>query len=265
MKNMPFSHTSTSRVQRLTAALLAVSALFALVLLSACRQQESVVAQASSPATTSTPTGAVAAATPAVTASAGTPVPVGPSGPSPVAPADQQGQSGKQQEQAGQPGTKPTPDPSKPRITPEMSMHGSDPEKVKEFMKNFKPTPTPPPAPTPKVEVVNGKIKQEWEAPAEFAKLQNPVAKDPNAVKRGREFYNERCEICHGKLGRGDGAWARNFSKVPTNLASKVVQANTDGELFYKVTNAKMPHPASKVRFTDEERWCIVSFIRTMK
>jgi mono/diheme cytochrome c family protein len=259
MKNAPLTRLSPARAKRLAAALVAASALFALPLLSACRSQQSVVAEsaASNAAAAATPAAAAAAAAPGTSPTS--PAPVGPSGLSPVPPSS--GLS-MQQGQAGQAAT-PAPDQTK-REMPQ-SMLGSDPKKVEEFMKNFKPTPTPPPAPTPKVEVVNGKIKQQWEAPAEFANLPNPVKDKPGTAKLGRELYMERCEICHGKLGRGDGPWARNFSKVPTNLSSKVVQANTDGELFYKVTNARNPHPASKVAFTDEQRWHIVSFLRTLK
>jgi mono/diheme cytochrome c family protein len=257
MKQAPFT-SSPARARRLAAAFLAASALFTLVILSACRGQNGVVAEqvATGPAAASTPVGGVAAATPApgATPAAASPAPVGPSGPSPVSPSGLSLPADQAEK----------PDQNKREIPPSM-MSGSDPKKVEEFMKSFKPTPTPPPAPTPKVEVVNGKIVQQWQAPTEFAALANPVKNNPGAAKKGREFYSERCEICHGKLGRGDGAWARNFSKVPTNLASKVVQANTDGELFYKVTNARAPHPASKVRFTDEERWYIVSYLRTFK
>jgi len=55
------------------------------------------------------------------------------------------------------------------------------------------------------------------------------------------------------------------FKPKPTNLASKVVQANTDGELFWKITNGRRPMPANRIRFTDEQRWYIVAFLRSLK
>lgn len=258
MKNAPLTLSSSVRVKRIVASLFATSTLFAFLLITACHKQDSVTAQATNSqaaSATSTPSSDVAAAVPAQSPAAASPAPIGPSGPSPLT--DQQGKK----DQSGTADSQP----AQGKIPPSKMIEGSDPKKVEEFMKSFKPTPTPPPAPTPKVEMVNGKIKQQWEAPAEFANLTNPVKDKPGILKMGREFYEERCEICHGKLGRGDGAWARNFSKVPTNLASKVVQANTDGELFYKVTNSRGPHPASKVRFTDEERWYLVAYLRTFK
>ncbi|HZS05369.1 MAG TPA: cytochrome c [Blastocatellia bacterium] len=131
-----------------------------------------------------------------------------------------------------------------------------------------KPEPTPTPAATPVIKRENGKIVQSWQAPAEFAKLTNPVGKKPDAAKTGKAFYDERCADCHGKEGLGNGPMARLKNKQATNLASEVVQANTDGELFYKVTNTdkeRLPHPKSQERFTDEQRWYIVAYLRTLK
>ncbi len=129
--------------------------------------------------------------------------------------------------------------------------------------------PTPPPAPTPEIKIENGKIVQQWQAPAEFASQTSPVKKKPNAVKIGQAYYEQVCSTCHGKEGLGNGELSKlgvdKGAKQATNLASQVVQANTDGELFYKVSNARPPHPKLQQRLTDEQRWYIVSFLRTMK
>lgn len=129
----------------------------------------------------------------------------------------------------------------------------------------IKPTPTPTPAPTPPVEVVDGKIKQQWEAPAEFKGKVNPLKITPEIVKQGKALYSNRCDICHGAQGKGNGGYNSKEYKQATNLTSTMVQANTDGELFYKVSNARDRHPSSKILYTDEERWMIVAFLRTLK
>ena len=127
------------------------------------------------------------------------------------------------------------------------------------------PTPTPTPAPTPTIETVNGKIKQQWQAPAEFANLKSPLKVTPDIIKRGKYLYTNRCEICHGAEGKGNGGFNKPEYKQSTNLASKVVQANSDGELFYKVTNFRDRHPSSRMLYSDEERWMIVAFLRTLQ
>ncbi len=133
------------------------------------------------------------------------------------------------------------------------------------------PEPDPFPArPTPTVVMKDGKIVQSWQAPADAANLANPVKSNPDAVNLGRQYYMQKCADCHGKNGQGNGYMSNNLKRdgkptPPTNLTSKVVQANTDGELFWKITNGKSPMPAHRIRFDDEQRWLIVSYLRTLK
>lgn len=132
-------------------------------------------------------------------------------------------------------------------------------------MLGYKPTPTPTPAPTPSIVMVNGKIKQEWEAPAEFAELKSPLKVTPEIIKKGKYLYTQRCELCHGAEGKGNGGYNSPQYKQSTNLTSKVTQANSDGELFYKVSNSRDRHPSSKVIYSDDDRWAVVAFLRTLK
>jgi mono/diheme cytochrome c family protein len=128
------------------------------------------------------------------------------------------------------------------------------------------PTPEPfPPRPTPTIVMKDGKIVQEWEAPPEALSLVSPVKNDPNAASIGRQYYMQRCADCHGREGKGNGLMSKTISKPPTNLASQRVQANTDGELYWKITNGRSPMPANHARFTDEQRWYIVAYLRTFK
>ena len=128
------------------------------------------------------------------------------------------------------------------------------------------PAPDPFPArPTPSIVMKDGKIVQQWEAPAESKSVANPVGSSAAVIAAGKEFYSQRCVDCHGKDGKGNGWLSKGVFKPPTNLASRVVQDNTDGELFWKITNGRSPMPANRIRFTDEQRWQIVSYIRTFK
>lgn len=116
----------------------------------------------------------------------------------------------------------------------------------------------------------DGKIVQQWQAPADAANVTNPAKSNPDAAKLGRELYMQKCADCHGKMGEGNGYMSNNLKRdgkplPPTNLTSKVVQANTDGELFWKITNGRSPMPAHRARFDDEQRWQIVAFLRTLK
>ncbi len=125
--------------------------------------------------------------------------------------------------------------------------------------------PTPTPAPTPVVEVVDGKIKQQWQAPPEAKNVVNPLKITKEVISQGKELYMYKCEQCHGAEGKGNGGYNDPKWKQATNLTSDMVQANTDGELFYKVTTNRDRHPATKILYKEEERWAIVAFLRTFK
>ena len=98
-----------------------------------------------------------------------------------------------------------------------------------------------------------------WEAPPEAAAKPNPEAKNPAAPANGRRFFMQACINCHGEDGSGEGSRA-------ADLRSASVQSQTDGALFWKITNGNtangMPSFAS---LSETERWDIVTFLRTLK
>jgi mono/diheme cytochrome c family protein len=227
---------------------------FAAILLMSCQSGgESVVtAPTPTPATSSSP-GAAASATPATTTAGPT------TSPSTQAPAA-----------AGRAGDPFAMTPGGSQLKGPASGSGKNITGMPGVItRPYKPTPTPgdpfPPRPTPTLVLKNGKPVQEWQAPPEALSLDNPFAGKPDAVKIGESYYNQRCSDCHGKRGMGNGPMSRGLKKVPTNLASRMVQANSDGELFWKITNGRSPMPANRVRFDDDQRWYIVSFLRSLK
>ncbi|MDX2029951.1 MAG: c-type cytochrome [Blastocatellia bacterium] len=155
--------------------------------------------------------------------------------------------------------------------TETQEIRGNMPVTISAAKPALTPAPDPFPArPTPTVVVTGGKVVQQWQAPADAANLANPVKDRPDAARIGRELYMQKCVDCHGKEGKGNGWMGAALKRdgkplLPTNLASKMVQANTDGELFWKTTNGRSPMPAHRIRFEDEQRWYIVAFLRTLK
>jgi mono/diheme cytochrome c family protein len=166
--------------------------------------------------------------------------------------------------------TTPTGQPSAGQNSPESEQQrmaeNNLPVTVSSAQPGMTPAPDPfPPRPTPTIVMKDGKIVQEWQASEEAMSLVNPVKSSPDAAQIGREYYMQRCADCHGKEGKGNGYMSKTLKKPPTNLASQVVQANSDGELFWKITNGRSPMPANRIRFTDEQRWFIVAYLRTLK
>lgn len=98
-----------------------------------------------------------------------------------------------------------------------------------------------------------------WEAPADAAAKPNPEAKNPDAPAAGRKLYMRTCVGCHEEDGSGKDTGA-------ADLRSPEVQAQSDGALFWKITNgnteAGMPSFAS---LPENDRWDVVTFLRTLK
>ncbi|RPI05209.1 MAG: cytochrome c, partial [Zetaproteobacteria bacterium] len=83
------------------------------------------------------------------------------------------------------------------------------------------------------------------------------------ALKLGQALFQENCVICHGKTGKGDGEAAAAMKPPPRSLADKAVQAQTDGELFWKISEGREAMPGWK-SISEKERWSLVHFIRTL-
>ena len=105
----------------------------------------------------------------------------------------------------------------------------------------------------------------QWNIPEEAKLRQNPIHASPQALHSARILYDDHCERCHGKTGRGDGADATKFSTSPRDLSdSSRMSAQSDGELFYKISEGRRPMPEFKTKLTEEQRWQLVLFMRSM-
>jgi cytochrome c553 len=74
----------------------------------------------------------------------------------------------------------------------------------------------------------------------------------------------KECVPCHGATGRGDGPKAPDLKVNPGDLSSAETLRQTDGALFWKLTRGRTPMPAYRARFSDQERWMIVHYMRTL-
>jgi mono/diheme cytochrome c family protein len=103
-----------------------------------------------------------------------------------------------------------------------------------------------------------------WEAPAAEKTKKNPVAGGPKAVETGKKVAQTNCVLCHGESGKGNGPGAAALNPKPADWTSKKVQDETDGELFWKISNGRGPMPSWK-HLPETDRWSVVYFIRSLK
>ena len=113
-------------------------------------------------------------------------------------------------------------------------------------------------APTVLAQNLNYQQDPAWRVPAEAAEKKNPLAEQPELAAGGKKLFTRNCVECHGKSGEG--------LKKAADLRLPVVQAQSDGALFWKITNGNpdrgMP---SFSRLPELQRWQIVLYLRTLK
>ena len=105
----------------------------------------------------------------------------------------------------------------------------------------------------------------DWKVPAEAAKAANPVADDDD-LSIGKSLYDKHCKSCHGSEGLGDGSKAEELETYPGDFTSDEFQKQTDGALFYKLTEGREEMPAFNKKIPeDEDRWYLVNYMRSLK
>ena len=103
-----------------------------------------------------------------------------------------------------------------------------------------------------------------WKAPARAARRENPVAGDAQSLAAGKTVYAENCASCHGATGHNDGPLAKDLEKLPPELSSALLWKQTDGALFWKITEGHKPMPTWKSLVSETDRWNVINHIRTM-
>ncbi len=105
---------------------------------------------------------------------------------------------------------------------------------------------------------------QKWMAPARAAAKKNPVPANETSIALGKKIYERQCLACHGAQGKGDGPVAAHLEKRPGNLSNPKLWEQSDGALFWKVNEGHRPMPTFKRIMSDEERWPVINYIRTL-
>lgn len=103
-----------------------------------------------------------------------------------------------------------------------------------------------------------------WMAPEAEAKKPNPVEPTEESLARAAEVFKEKCVLCHGEGGAGNGALADSLNPKPADLAGEMARMHSDGDLFYKISKGKGAMPAWEPMLSAEERWGLVNYIRTL-
>jgi len=111
-------------------------------------------------------------------------------------------------------------------------------------------------------------LQEAWVAPEEAKSLKNTNASNKKSINNGESIYKTRCVICHGESGKGDGAGARMLKPKPADHTSESVQAQVDGEIFWKMSEGRGQMvgwgKGAKPIISESDRWDLVNYIRTL-
>ena len=103
----------------------------------------------------------------------------------------------------------------------------------------------------------------DWPVPEAAKQMKNPLQSSPAALDAARSLYRGKCVNCHGDSGKGDGSDAASYYPSPTDFTDhRQMDALSDGEIFYRITNGRKPMPSFKRKLTDEQRWQLVLLVR---
>jgi mono/diheme cytochrome c family protein len=99
-----------------------------------------------------------------------------------------------------------------------------------------------------------------WQAPASEKGQTSPGGSAAN----GKKLADTTCVACHGPGGKGDGAAAAALNPKPADWTSAKVQRESDGELFWKISNGRGPMPPWK-HLSEKDRWDLLAHVRSLK
>lgn len=102
--------------------------------------------------------------------------------------------------------------------------------------------------------------------PEDAAAVPNPVLYDAASVEAGAAIFSQTCAVCHGPEGAGDGPGAAALEPKPADLRADHVQANSDGGLFYTISEGRpgTAMPAWEETLSESQRWHLVNYIRSL-
>jgi len=102
--------------------------------------------------------------------------------------------------------------------------------------------------------------------PEQYQGRSNPLPESVENIAAGKRLYEDRCTLCHGLGGEGDGPLAEQLQPVPADLSfTRMTPIGNDEFFFWTISEGGRPVGSAMPRFgsTLEERevWQIVRYL----
>lgn len=101
---------------------------------------------------------------------------------------------------------------------------------------------------------------EEWFVPNDKKELVSNFQFNNEVQKTGETLYQKNCQSCHGEPTKGNFA---ALQPSPGDPASEKYQNQSDGSIFYKITEGRGLMPQFKNIISEKERWDIIAYLRT--
>lgn len=108
--------------------------------------------------------------------------------------------------------------------------------------------------------------------------LVNPFAGDAAHIEKGQQLFRASCATCHGLEGKGGGPTTynkpdpdpakaiRRFNAAAPLLSGKgaVTATRSDGHIYATIRYGRNNMQAYATSLTDEERWSVIAYLRSL-
>jgi mono/diheme cytochrome c family protein len=101
--------------------------------------------------------------------------------------------------------------------------------------------------------------------------MKNPTAATPQSIQAGGAIYQKSCAVCHGPMGKGDGAIVASLkpeaTKPPNLTDAEWKHGSTDGELFTVIHDGigpKFEMKGQTGKLSDQDIWNVVNYVKSL-
>jgi mono/diheme cytochrome c family protein len=107
--------------------------------------------------------------------------------------------------------------------------------------------------------------QQTWTVPKQAEMMNNPIVANAESITKGQKIYKSLCASCHGVTGKGDVVAMQSLNPKPSNFTTDAFQHQTDGTVYWKLSEGRGVMAAYKNMLSEEQRWQVVNYLRSFK
>jgi mono/diheme cytochrome c family protein len=107
--------------------------------------------------------------------------------------------------------------------------------------------------------------QQNWTVPKQAELMTNTVEVNAESLAKGQKIYKSLCASCHGNTGRGDVVAMQSLNPKPTDFTTDNFQNQTDGTIYWKMSEGRGLMASYKTMLSEEQRWQVVNYLRTFQ